>query len=913
MLAAPIRQGVRRLFRLALHLRRLGRADARAELESVLEARTDQLITLGMSPAEARIEAVHRLGGSIEQALHDLEGSAERREERMRLRDLLDDLRDDVRFAVRGLRRDKVMASFIVVTLALGIGANAAMFSAADRLLIRGPSYIADPSRVMRFYRTRLAGPNGDVTGASFGWVSYDTFKHATHSFANVAAYSVNSTTFGAGADAVIIPFGAATYDLFPLLGVRPELGRFFGAAEDAPDAPQHVVVIGDALWTRAFGRDSGVIGSRVKFGDEDYTIVGVAPRGFTGPQLAPVDAWIPMSLRSMTVTTRWTASWNAQWLRIVARLKPGVSLQQASADATAAYRAAYAGNEPLKPARFWLAPLSFDNNGREATEMTIVRWLMGVTAVVLLIACSNVANLLLARAVRRRREIAVRIALGAGRGRLTRLLLTESLLLAGLGAAAGLAVAWATSLLLRKVLIPGVEWPSAPIDWRVLGVSLAIAVAVGLVTGLGPALRASRPDLTASLKAGARDGGGQTSRLRGALTVSQAALSLVLLTGAGLFVRSLMHVRAIDLGFQPDRVLVVQVRYPTQAHIGDPGAAGDVERRRSVYVDAMRRVRQLSGIEHTSLSVGLPFQSSFGQYLRIPGWDSIPEFKAPGPNMSAIAPDYFETVGARLLEGRTFTANDREGSDPVAIVSRAMARTFWHRDHVVGECLYWSTSKDSLTTCSRIVGVVADAHAWGLKELPALNYYIPFGQERGIGGTALLVRPVPGREAQANRAVRALLLSIDPSISFVGIGSMQDAIDPQVRPWRLGAAVFTLMGVLALVVAAVGLYSVMSYLVAQRTREIGVRMALGAQARSIVLLVLRNSVSMAAVGVAIGLVIVLWAGRFIAPLLFDTSPRDAGVLLGGAATLLAVSVLASAVPALRAKRVNPIEALRSD
>ena len=241
------------------------------------------------------------------------------------------------------------------------------------------------------------------------------------------------------------------------------------------------------------------------------------------------------------------------------------------------------------------------------------------------------------------------------------------------------------------------------------------------------------------------------------------------------------------------------------------------------------------------------------------------------------------------------------------------MARTFWHRDHVVGECLYWSTRKDSLTTCSRIVGVVADAHVWGLKELPAMNYYVPFGQERGMGGTVLIVRPTRGHESEATRSVRALFLSIDPSISFVNASSMQSAIDPQVRPWKLGAAVFAMMGVLALIVAAVGLYSVMSYLVAQRTREIGVRLALGAQGTSIVLLILRNSVSMAAAGVAIGLVIALWAGRFIAPLLFDTSPRDAGVLLGGAATLLSVSILASAVPALRAKRVNPIEALRSD
>jgi len=386
-----------------------------------------------------------------------------------------------------------------------------------------------------------------------------------------------------------------------------------------------------------------------------------------------------------------------------------------------------------------------------------------------------------------------------------------------------------------------------------------------------------------------------------------------VLLTGAGLFVRSLMQIGAIDLGFQPDRVLVMGIRYPTAARINDRGAAGEVSRRRSVYVEAMRRARQLPNVEHASLAVGLPFQSSFGQFLRIPGWDSIPEFKAPGPLISAIGPDYLETVGARLLEGRAFTTADRDGSEPVVIVSRAMARTFWHRDHVVGECLYWSASKDSLNTCSRIVGVVADAHVWGLKELPAMNYYVPFGQERGMGGTTLLVRPTPGREADVTRAVRNLFLSIDPSISFVSTTSMQKTIDPQIRPWRLGAAVFALMGVLALVVAAVGLYSVMSYLVAQRTREIGVRMALGAQARSIVFMIVRSSVMMAATGVVIGLVIALWAGRFVAPLLYETSPHDAGVMVGGAATLLVVSVLASAIPAMRAKRVSPIEALRAD
>ena len=382
------------------------------------------------------------------------------------------------------------------------------------------------------------------------------------------------------------------------------------------------------------------------------------------------------MSLQSRNVTTRWWASWNSQWLRIVARVKPGVSPEQASADATAAYQAAYAGNDPLfKATTLWLAALSFDNNGHEAADMTIVRWLIGVTAVVLLIACSNVANLLLARAVRRRREIAVRIALGAGRGRLTRLLLTESLLLAGLGAGAGLAVAWATSLLLRRVLMPGVEWPSAPVDLRVLGVSAAIAVAVGLVTGLAPALRASRPDLTASLKAGARDGGGQTSRLRGVLTVSQAALSLVLLTGAGLFVRSLMHVRAIDLGFQPDRVLVVQVRYPTAARIGDASAAGEVERRRSVYLEAMGAC-WLSNVERAK-----PRSGSVPELVRsIPAHSGTDDSRVQAPGRpSARSRRITSRRSAQLAPGTRFyrerprgkrAGGDRQPSDGANILA---------------------------------------------------------------------------------------------------------------------------------------------------------------------------------------------------------------------------------------------------
>jgi hypothetical protein len=332
------------------------------------------------------------------------------------------------------------------------------------------------------------------------------------------------------------------------------------------------------------------------------------------------------------------------------------------------------------------------------------------------------------------------------------------------------------------------------------------------------------------------------------------------------------------------------------------------------VLRDAVARARTLPVVENASLTVGLPFQSAFGVFQRVAGWDSLPRLAGGDVNISAVADGYFATVGTRILEGRPFGAADRDGSEPVAIVSRIMATTLWPGRSPIGECLYWNAnSRDSLTTCSRIVGVAADAHSYALREPPHMQYYVPFGQERGFGGTSLLIRPRPGADVEAVAAVRAMLLQLDPTIAFVQANPMSDVLDTLTRPFRLGASMFTLLGLLALVVAAVGLYSVMSYLVAQRTREIGVRIALGARASSIVALILRNGVVLAGAGVAIGTIIALAAGRFIAPLLFDTSPRDPLVLGGIAMLLLLIAVLARVVPALRARQVDPMEALRAE
>ncbi|MFI5311600.1 MAG: FtsX-like permease family protein, partial [Gemmatimonadales bacterium] len=497
-------------------------------------------------------------------------------------------------------------------------------------------------------------------------------------------------------------------------------------------------------------------------------------------------------------------------------------------------------------------------------------------------------------------------------RARLIQLLLTESVMLAALGGTAGLAIAWVTAQMMRSALLPTIEWTSPPVDARVLAVSALIALSVGVVMGLVPALRASRPDLTASLKAGVREGGAHGTRLRAALTVTQAALSIVLLVGAGLFVRSLWRIHSLDLGIQPDRVLVVDPSWPRIGLLDTAAQRMARARRADVFLRALERVRRMPDVEHASLTVGLPFQNGFQQFLRVTGWDSIPHLKGGEPGVSAVASDYFETVGTRIFRGRTFTPADREGSELVAVVNETMAKTLWPGRDPIGDCLFTAPTAAQLTVCARIVGIVGDVHRRSLREEASMQYYVPFGQQAGFGGTSLLIR-ARGAPSSVVTAARRALVDLDPSIRYVGTQTLQELVDPQIRPWRLGASVFGLMGVLALVVAAAGLYSVMSYLVAQRTRELGVRIALGAGGGNIVALVLRSSLGMAALGVAIGTGLALWAGRFVAPLLFETSPDDPLVIGGVAAVLLGVAVLASLLPALRAKRVDPIEALRAE
>jgi len=824
----------------------------------------------------------------------------------------------DVQFALRGLRREPAFTAFCLVTLALGIGANAAMFGIADRLLLAGPDHVKDSSRVVRVYATTHPPGMREFTTSGFGYVTYDLLRQGSQTFDGVATYAINDVVLGGGADARSVKVAYASWDLFPLLGVQPARGRFFTEIEDATTGASRVVVLSEGAWKSWLGGADDAIGRPVVLGGETFTVVGVAPRGFTGPQFNRVDAWIPGSLFGSRITASWTTAWGAQWLQIVGRLKPGVTVEQAGLDATAIHRRGYTGTGVSdREARFTVASLRANESGAESTDLRVLRWLTGVSALVLLIACANIANLLLARGMRRGREVAIRAALGAGRLRLVRLLLLESVLLAAGGAALGLAVAYQVGAAARSLLFSTVEWTASPVNPRILAASMAMAVLTGLVMGIVPALRSTRPRLTDALKTGVREGGGHRSGLRSGLTVAQAALSVVLLVGAGLFVHSLWKAYAIDFGFDPDRVTVVEITRSNLSQFAE-GPARDAERarRRVFYRDVLDRVRNVPGVERAGFANGMPFGNRFSLELRASEAPTIPRLPGGGPGLSAVSHTYFETMGTAVVQGRAFTATDGEGTEPVAIVSRLMADTIWPGQDPLNKCLYIGVGTlgppPVPPPCARVVGVAGNTYRSRLREDPVMHYYIPAGQEVGFGGAVLLVRTGDTTGATIG-AVRTLLTGLDTSIRYVKTETIRARIDPQMRPWKLGATVFAVSGLLALVVAAIGIYSVMSYLIAGRRHEIGVRLALGARTSDIVRLIFGSSVAMAVTGVVIGEAIAVSLGGLVAPLLFATSPRDPLVFSGVGILLLTVAVLATIGPARRARRVSAMEALRAE
>lgn len=685
---------------------------------------------------------------------------------------------------------------------------------------------------------------------------------------------------------------------MFPLLGVEPHRGRFYTADEDRPDDAVNVAVIDHGFWRSEYGGAADVLGRSVTIADVDYTIIGVAPPRFTGPELKPVSVWLPLSTGHRPIRD-WTTGWNARWLHVIARLRPGVSREAAATDATMAYRTVAEGhNHPSSASAaegtISLLPLRYGLAGEEPAETSVARWLLGVAVVVLLIAAANVANLLLARMLRRRREVAVRLALGISHGRLVRLLLSESLLLAAAALAGALVLAYWGGQVVRVALLPDVQW-GPPLGGRSLLFAAGATLLTGLLIGVAPALRSRRHDLTRGLRTGAAETGGRRAGARAALTVVQAAFSLVLLVGAGLFVRSLWIVSRLDLGIDTHRVIAVSTTL-------------DRETSQDVYLrQALTRLRTHPGVEGAALALGTPLRGGFGVPVRVPGRDSIPTLPGGGPYITAGTAGYFATVGTDIVRGRGFEEGEGGSTEAVVVVNETMAGTLWPGEDALTKCLIIGGDD---APCARVVGIAENAHHSGIREELVMQYYIPYGQEQGICCAQIVVRP-RGDVMDFIRELRQVLHALHPGVRYVNMTPLQTVLDPEIRPWRLGATMFMIFGALALLIAAVGLYSVMAYGVTQRRAEIGVRMALGARTAGIVGMILRQGVTLVLIGVAIGAALVLASGHLIEPLLFETDGRDVLVIGAAAAVLALAAVLASIVPAMRAGRTDPLSALR--
>ncbi len=817
----------------------------------------------------------------------------------------MDTLIQDLRYALRSLLRNPGFALAALACFALGIGANATMFGIVDALMFRPPAQVTDPGRVVRLYFTQNAMTFGRFTQSNTSYPNFTELRAGVPAFQSVAAFWTTDVDVGRGKRASRAHGAMASASYFPLLGVRPALGRFFGADDDRPGATP-VAVLGWDYWRRQLVGDSAVLGRSLQIGKLVYTVVGVAPAGFTGADLQETDLWLPASVAgpALFVDDALTNRGDT-WIELLGRLAPGATPAQAAAQATLVYRRGDAA-EIWKDAKATVetGPIQAARGPEASSEARVSFWLAVVSALVLLIACANVANLLLARAMRRRREVAVRLAMGAGRWRLARQLVTESLVLAVLGGAAALLVALWAGPVLRATMLPRGALAGALLDARMLVFTAVVALATGVLSGLAPALQASRPDLAVALKSGEREGAYQRSRTRGALLVAQTSLTVVLLAGTGLFVRSLRNVLRLDIGLDAPRVMVADVDV---FNLGWSRSQVD-----GLFGRLVERARSVPGVTEAALSEGGPFGWQFGHPFRAPGVDSIRLPSSGGPYINAVTPGFFATLGTRILRGRALTAADSASGARVVVVGEGLARLVWPNADAVGKCMILGGD----SACTEVVGVAADQVRYDPTEDAKMQYYVPLGgrqDDAHDNGRRTLWLRASGDPRLLAPAVQRALAGAAPDLPYVGVRPLEDLVEPRYRPWRLGATVFGLFGGLALALAALGLYGVLAYTVAQRTQELGVRIALGALPGQVFGLVIGQGLRVAALGVALGVVFALAAGRVLASLLYGVSPYDPLVLAAAAGLLLAAAAVASWVPARRATKVDPMQALRSE
>lgn len=815
---------------------------------------------------------------------------------------LVRDFVNDVVLTMRGLRRSPGFGVIVILTLGLALGANATMFGIVDRLLLRAPAHIGQPEDV---YKVRVARwfDRYLPPAPALSYPAFTSVRDNSRAFAEVAASMEDDISFGVGAEGRSLKGVLASGQYFSTLRVQPALGRFFTEAEDRLPAGEPVAVLGYAFWHSQFGSDSAVIGRGIRLNDRPYTVIGVAPEGFTGPQLDRVDVWTPLTTWFAGGPPLIATHRGYQFLFVLVRLRAGVSPTAATEDLARVYRDAHADFRdyekkaiaslvPLIPAK---APASASDNGKVAAL------LFAMALIVLLIACANVASLMLARGLSRRGEVAVRRALGGNAGRLVRQFFTESLVVSLLGSALGLGVAYFASDVVRSLLLPGTTWDTRVLDGRVLFVTAITTLFASLTAGVVPLLRGTRSDVAAELHGAGRGSTGQPRRWLGGLLLVQMSLTTLLLVGAGLFVRSLNRAQNVNLGFQPQQLLRLD------ASLDRAGTSKrDIA---AFYRQAAERIRTVPGVAAVGNVISAPYMSTYGVSVRAPGIDSVPKLPGGGPYMIRAGYGAMEALQLHLVRGRLVEPNeDRPGVPPVAVVTQRMATTLWPSKDPLQQCISIFDKP-----CAPVVGIVSDIHLQALREDPFMLFFMPLESSDTVAVPEMMLVRVSGRPEAMIDAIRRELLAMRPDLPYVRIEPYEELIAPEARSWRLGASMFSAFGALSLLIAAVGVYGVLSFSVRRRTRELGIRSALGASRAAVLRSVLFGGLGVTLVGVAAGAFVSFGLSSRLQPLLFQTSAREP-VAYGFAALCIAMlALLASVIPGVRAARVDPLVALRAE
>jgi putative ABC transport system permease protein len=804
-------------------------------------------------------------------------------------------LRQDLRYAFRRLLKSPGFTIIAVVTLALGIGANSAIFSVINGVLLRPLPY-SEPGRLVGLFHL-FDGDRDTMSGPNF----FDV-KALSRTLSDVAAISRSRVILTGRGEPVRLDGAEVSGSLFSVLGVPALLGRTLRPDDNQPGANRHVVVLSYGLWQQRFGSDPNMIGGKIMLDGVATEVVGVMPKGFTYP--AGRALWTPLEYNE-NFTSKQRSAW---YLTAIGRARPGVSLDQVSSEVALIGKQLAAkypdSNQGLD---FAAAPLLEAMVGDVREAMLI---LLGAVGFVLLIACVNVANLLLARAATRESEMTVRTALGAGRGRLVRQLLTESVLLSFFGAGLGLLLAvWGVDMLigLQPQGVPRLD--NVRIDATVAAFTLVLASGAAVLFGLVPALQTTRGSIAGGLKEAGRSAltSRSGSRVRSALVVSEIALAVMLLAGAGLLIRSFTRLASVDPGFRVEPALTFEVTLPEARYEKEP--------QQVAYFDQlMPKLRGIPGVQSAGAVVSLPLSgSSIVLNFEIAGRPPLPPSQQPAMQVRVATPDYFQTVGIPLKRGREFTEQDREGAPPVVLITESAAKQYFPNEEPLGKkiTLGWGRGPGTPRAGGEVVGVIGDVKDAGLHEADPPQIYLPYRQWP-LQSMAVVLKTSIRPERVAD-AARREVYSVDANIPVGNVRTLQQVVERSISQPRFYMTLLTIFASLALVLAAIGTFGVLSYAVAQRSREIGIRMALGAQERTVIGLIVRHAMILAAGGVTVGVTAAWFLSKLLATFLFATDPRDPGTFAAVSLTLGLVALLASYLPARRATKIDPVVALRSE